>query len=109
MEQIDLTKAELFKDLIEITANDQTIDLHNEYDCIEIDYSAGSMKFVFKNLLTDKRVVLSFDNVIISEFKFLQPTVNMKLILDLFYRGRFEEGGTLSDQKDERYFCYVEI
>jgi len=97
---IDLTNAELFLDLTTIHNGESFFDLHNDYNCADINYKLldNAISFLFQPKppeLMKKDLCLLFEEATI-----VDCTINLKRTddsstLDLFYRGRYEIAGNL--------------
>jgi hypothetical protein len=115
MNIVELTNAELFKDLTTVDAGEALFDLHNNYVCTNIDYKpeTKSLFFLFEATMADaekKHLCLLFENVTFSTFRlFLKRTADSSR-LDSFYRGRYEKDGALFEHAPtgETYF-YLEF
>lgn len=96
----DLTKAELFKSLLVFKTKETVIDLHNDYDCENINYEfdKSCLKCLFKG---KDEVTLEFSDVIITKLGLLLKRTSDSSILNNFYRGRFEQEGVLREYSNE--------
>jgi hypothetical protein len=114
---IDLSNAELFLDLTTIDYDGSFFDLHNEYECTEINYNLfeKSINFLFQpraSAQIKKDLYLLFEDATIANC-----TINLKRTadsgtLDLFYRGRYEIADkifeTSSDGENIFYVNFIE-
>ncbi|WP_336834532.1 hypothetical protein [Sphingobacterium siyangense] len=104
--KISLTQAELFKNNITLDLDDAHLDLHNDYECIRLVYNRTYNEF----RLTFKRVTLETDvnynqvDVVFIDavidtclFVFDEDVSDKFRIIDLLYRGRFENGDKLAE------------
>ena len=109
---IDLTNAELFLDLTTINYDGFFFDLHNDYECADINFSLSekTIGFLFQprgSAQLKKDLYLLFEGATIAN-----GTINLKRTadsstLDLFYRGRYEIAGELfeiSSEGDNVYY-----
>jgi hypothetical protein len=111
---IDLTNTELFKDLTTIESKDKSFDLHNDYDCILIDYDVKKRVLIIdlKRNGREKgdKLRLQFENASIAKLELHSTESQDSGTISSFYRGRFEINGILSEysSQGERYF-YIEF
>jgi hypothetical protein len=112
---VELTNAEILKDITTVESGEVFFDLHNDYVCTDIDYKSQTktLFFLFEPTMADaekKHLCLLFENVIFSTFRlFLKRTADSSR-LDSFYRGRYEKDGALFEHAPtgEAYF-YLEF
>jgi hypothetical protein len=116
MKQLDLTRSELFKNLIELNYEGVYIDIHNNYYCYYIKHDEGReiVQMLFSSL--DSSILL---NKIDIEFKrvdlikmslLLQNGPTENLTLDTFYRGRYEVKGVLKEYSDQgKPYFYIDF
>lgn len=112
MEEIYLTKSELFESLLEIRIGENYIDLHSDYDCLKLMYSDNNdFLLVFNSLSSNGLVVsLKFSNTTFSSINLLFNEVTESVTLDSFYRGRFEKDGILKEySEDGQSYFYLEF
>ncbi|MCC8409255.1 hypothetical protein LJ707_09945 [Mucilaginibacter sp. UR6-1] len=112
--EIRLTETELFKSLTEIEDGTTYIDLHNEFDCKEVNISPNEVQLVFTNNLDVpkvKRVGLIFKDAKITKVSTsLQNGDFTSLTIDNIYRGRFENSDGLFERSDNGlYYYYVDF
>jgi hypothetical protein len=99
-------QSELFKNLIEIDVNEYCIDLHNDYDCIQLNFSGinNELLFSFKSLSADAKyplVILQFEAVELKKINIdLQIDAQCRTI-DNLYRCRFLQDGVLIEYSNE--------
>jgi len=114
---IDLTDAELFKDLVFINQGDVAFDIHNDYDCINMSYEkAGaflSLNFEasgFNKTASYKQVRIEFKEAILVKVDLVLNRTADSTTINNIYRGRFEQEGKLLEYSDDggRYF-YIEF
>jgi len=95
-----IIKTELFKSLVEIEVNDYCIDLHNDYDCTQLNYSGSNNELLlsFRCIRDNSKypsVILQFDQVELKKMNIdLQVNAQCRTI-DNLYRCRFALGETL--------------
>ena len=110
MKTIELTIDELFKPFTEIQLNGTIVDLHNDYECVEIacNLQNKSLMFVFgENNYFRKKVWLSFSGVEMINSTFLLDNILFPKTLDNFYKGRFLNAqNELKEQNPEGKNCY---
>lgn len=114
---IDLTDSTLFQDLtyVEFSNGELGFDLHNDYNCITIDFNSkdNSIKFFFesnKKDIIDNHLFLFFKNAKIENFNlFFERTTDTSTINN-FYRGKFERESIVLEYMEtgERFF-YIEF
>lgn len=107
---VELTNVELFKSLVGIESDNGFIDLHNDYDCISIQYSVETKLFEISFQATNSNVVLQFKDAVINKFNLVPKRTEDSCTLNSFYRGRFEVNGELFEYSPigERYY-YIEF
>ena len=100
----------LFKDLIQYETGEIIYDFHNDYDCIKICLENKTLTFTYKNHSNNSVLLMKFAEVEIDRFEFLNESDNQPLILDNFYRGRFEKDNELLEFSNDGKACfYVEF
>ncbi|MCS3795075.1 hypothetical protein [Niastella sp. OAS944] len=115
MNTVELTNAELFKDLTTVVVGKRFFDLHNDYDCIDIEYKleTKSLAFLFEACRTgivERHLYLLFENVTCSTFKLFFKRIVESSTLNSFYRGRFIKDDTLFDHApDGEAYFYLEF
>ena len=97
---IDLTNTELFLDLTTIKYGESFFDLHNDYDCTDINYKllSKTISFLFQPSTSEplkKGLCLLFEDATIVDFNVNLKRTSDSFTLDLFYRGRYEIDGKL--------------
>lgn len=95
MALIELTNAELLKDLTTVETVDTFFDLHNEYICTNIDYKSSDKTLFFlfepnKNDAAKNNLYLLFENATIANLNFYINKTADSSTLDSFYRGRYQ-------------------
>jgi hypothetical protein len=116
MFQIELTNFELFKNFMEVENETFYVNLHNEFDCVAIDFSNLDSKLVIsfsanKYCKSDgMRVNLVFEDCSISSFSIKPEKTNLSFCtIDNVYRGRFLENEVLIDSLDGRFYYYIDF
>lgn len=99
---IDLTNTELFLDLLTIKYGESFFDLHNDYDCTDINYKLldKTIRFLFQPRIPEpmkKDLCLLFEEATIASFNVNLKCTADSCTLDLFYRGRYEIDSDLID------------
>lgn len=115
--KIRLPQSELFKDIVAVDLDGISLDLHNDYDCIRLEYNAAFNEFrlTFKriNLATDANydlVDLVFIDAVMETCLFVldEDVSNEFKTIDLLYRGRFENGNELAEfDRSGRSLYYI--
>ena len=107
----DLTGSELFKDLASFKLDDEIIDLHNSYNCIDIVFDAvvNELKIVFEHISeAGNKVGLVFENVSIRKMSIKLNRTPDSQTLNILYRGRFEVNNVLYEYSSlqQSYFYF---
>ncbi len=107
---IELTNIELFKSLSRVEFDNAIIDLHNDYVCTSMQYSADKGIFDLFFRAERSNVVLQFKGAVVTKFGLVLKRTEDSCILNNFYRGRFEVNGELLEYSPlgERYY-YMEF
>jgi hypothetical protein len=112
---IELTNAELLKDLTTVETVDTFFDLHNDYTCTNIDYKLldKMLGFLFEPNKSDaakNNLYLLFENATIVNLNLDLTRTTDGSTLDSFYRGRYQLEDTLVEYAPtgEGYF-YLEF
>jgi len=90
----------LFENLTEFNIENTSIDLHNDYVCIQIEYMKEEIKFIFvRNSLNEDKNLLEivFKRIEFRKCQFEFNKLNSQLTVDNFYRGRFTDDDKLFD------------
>jgi len=110
MNPIDLSQNELFEPILDFKMGNEYIDLHNDFNCIEIQEIVDKQNiiFLFDSLQNDnKKIALLFELAKITENKFKLSDISKSTTLSNFHRGKFENrNSTLSEinEKGQKYF-----
>jgi hypothetical protein len=115
--KIDLGVPELFDDLLEIEIEDQFVDLHNNFTCVNISYNANAKEVKISFIADDltegqsfSQVEIMFSEAEVNELNFPLDLEGNGLCLDSFYRGRIEQNNNLFDKTpDGRYLFYLDF
>ena len=109
-------QSELFENFIDIIIISKLkIDLHNDYDCIKLEFSEKEKNllisfFAIKNDSAFPKVVLQFENVTLQNVTFNFEETIRYLTLDTLYRGRFVKNGILEEySEDGRSYFYLDF
>jgi hypothetical protein len=116
MKQINLTKSELFENLIELTKESIYIDLHNDYDCKHVLYDEvlKTICISFDSINSSNsynKVDIRFEGIEVNKISLqLQSGLQKDITLDTFYRGRYEVDGDVKEfsQEGKPYF-YIDF
>jgi hypothetical protein len=101
---------ELFKNLAELNYDDQYYDFHNDYDCQKILFENEEIILVFKNIVSEKILLLKFKGVFIEKMDFFNVSNIEYLTIDNLYRGKVEIDGSLIDISDNgKAYFYLEF
>jgi hypothetical protein len=117
MREINLTEAELFKNLIEIQDVGIYIDLHNDYSCSRLLYDpaqSGDLLIEFLLIGSEKpfkKVEIVFGDVRVTKMSLqLFDGIHINLTIDNMYRGRFQLGDALYEYSNSgRSYYYVDF
>jgi hypothetical protein len=107
---VDLTDSDILEDVTSITRNGHTIDLHNDFDCVEVTYSNGSLNVMFEQTSQSEseyvKVCIVFKDAEIAKLKLDLANDEDQRTIDTLYRGRFEANGELFEHSTtgKRYF-----
>ncbi len=99
----------LFEFQLVFEAGHRIVDLHNDYKCenIAYDFSKQTLKCDFKG---ESNVRLEFNGAIVKQMNLILKRTEDSSTLNSFYRGRFEENGTLLEySKDGKGYYYLEF
>lgn len=110
---IDLTKAELLKDLTLLDLEIGVYDLHNEYECslISLTPTENSLSILFESDIAGKeKVCFQFKEVRVAKFELFPKQLSDRNTINTIYRGRFESEGQVHEHSNlgESYF-YIEF
>lgn len=114
---IELTDAELFKDLVLIDQDGIAFDVHNDYDCINMTYEKKEPSLILyfeasskKETTSCKRIRVEFKEATLVKFDLILNRTTDSATINNIYRGRFEQEGKLLEYSDDgaRYF-YIEF
>jgi hypothetical protein len=115
MIEINLTNWELFLNFIEIENENCYLDLHNDFECVLIEYAdvSGGFYLNFKAVSNPySEVEISFFNAEFGKIKIEMANdslVSKSKIVDTLYRGRFEtpEGELLEKSLTGKNYYYI--
>lgn len=107
---IDAKNIVFFKDLTQLDYQNNYYDLHNDYDCVKIDFHDTILILTLNKIENDNVIFLKFNNVNITKISFFSEKKTSNLTINILYRGRFEKDGELVDlsQTNQSYF-YIEF
>lgn len=107
--KINSDKFELFQNISQFDFDKISYDFHNDFDCKKIKFQNNVLILVFRNILNNFLVSLSFDkaSLILCEFDFTETIET--LTIDNLYRGKFEIDGTLMEFENGRGYFYLEF
>lgn len=115
--KISLPQSELFRNIAEVDFGDTYLDLHNDYECVRLEYKVEDKecRLTFKrvNMKTESSYEL-VDLVFIDSlmqtclFVFDEGALDDFKTIDLLYRGRFENSNGLTEfDSFGRSFYYI--
>ncbi|VTR34536.1 sortase family protein [Sphingobacterium thalpophilum] len=115
--KISLPQSELFRNIAEVDLGDTYLDLHNDYECVRLEYKVEDKecRLTFKrvNMKTESSYEL-VDLVFIDSvmqtcsFVFDEGVLDDFKTIDLLYRGRFENSNGLTEfDSFGRSFYYI--
>ncbi len=110
----EVAELELFKDLTYITQDGKEYDLHNDYNCSNLNYDkeSKSLSLLFEQVNNELslKLCLIFKEVIIAKFNLLFSFSTDVKTVNNFYRGKFEENGQLIEFSSEgQGYFYLEF
>lgn len=108
MDVIELNTVELFKSLLEVELGEKLLDLHNDFDFKELKFSnnVNELSLIFADVKNSKELIIVFHSIIILE---LELPLGNDLIIDNFYRGRYEFEEKLFDEYLNKKCYYIEF
>lgn len=115
--KISLPQSELFRNIAEVEFGDTYLDLHNDYECVRLEYKVEDKecRLAFKcvNMKTESSyelVDLVFIDAVMQtcSFVFDEGMLDDFKTIDLLYRGRFENSNGLTEfDSFGRSFYYI--
>jgi hypothetical protein len=104
---------ELFKDLTWLQQKNKVFDLHNDYNCVSINYDLARRitEIIFESINSKlNKLCLLFEESSIVKFIFFLNKSGDASTINSFYRGRFETSEGLAEYSASggRYF-YIEF
>lgn len=116
VKSFELNYPELFKNLSEIQIGNIHVDLHNNYDCYQINYSKETheLKLSFKTSMEQIQSIthldIIFENVVINSMSFDLGDVKDMMTIDNLYRGKYQEKDKLKEfTEDGKAYYYLEF
>ena len=114
MKRKELKSPGLFESLLEIQVEKgRYVDLHNDYDCYQINYlsKTGELQLLFKALdATIEQVELVFEGAVINSMSFSFEDVSEMATIDSLYRGKYQDLSGLRELSEEgKSYYYVEF
>jgi hypothetical protein len=115
MNTIDLTNLELFKSLMEIQNEDTYIDLHNDYNCDQLEFLSSNKQLRIRFISINKKAKFATITIFFKHISFEKITITPEksidgITIDNFYRGRYEYNDGLKEtSEDGRNFYYLEF
>lgn len=100
----DLTPTPLFDGLLSFQIEGVEVDLHNEYDCRAVSLEKNTLRLSFIHVSTSQPIIILFKDALVCVLSF-DPSIPDST-LDLFYRGRFEEGENVLSTYDQQGRSY---
>lgn len=102
---VDLTGSKILEPLEELAYVGGYIDLHNDYYCTDVKQLVKckemQLQFTSSGEKTYQKVTIKFKDVEIKKMSLpLQNKIYNGIIVDTFYRGRYEEHGNLREYSD---------
>ena len=115
--KISLPQSELFRNIAEVDLGDTYLDLHNDYECVRLEYKVEDKecRLTFKrvNMKTESSyelIDLVFTDSVMQTCSFVvdEGVLNDFKTIDLLYRGRFENSNGLTEfDSFGRSFYYI--
>lgn len=99
-----MTLTPLFEGLLSFQIEGLEVDLHNEYDCRAISLEKNALRLSFVHTFMDQTIILLFKDAVLCLLSFDLSIPDSTL--DLFYRGRFEEGENVLSTYDQQGRSY---
>lgn len=103
-------RPELFKDITEIDVNGYCVDLHNDYDCLKLQFSGNELLMSFKSIRDNSKysfVVLQFKAVDIQKLQLNFGVEAQHKTIDRLHRCRFLQVGELIEYSKEGKAFYA--
>ncbi|MEB3802170.1 hypothetical protein INQ45_14205 [Flavobacterium columnare] len=102
------SQVELFKDLSYFDYDQNSFDLHNDFDCKKIQFENNELTLVFKKNEDNFFLFFKFQNTNLTIFNFTF-NINEALTIDNLYRGKSEVDGYLKELDNNRGYFYLEF
>lgn len=102
------TEIKLFEDLSYFDYEQNSFDLHNDFDCKKIQFEDNVIILIFKKINTNVFIFLKFQNTNITHFNF-NFKINEALTVDNLYRGKLEVDGNLKEFNNNKGYFYLEF
>lgn len=107
---IEAKSIDFFKDLTQISYLEQFYDLHNDYDCLKINYKNNTLFLELKKIENNDIIFLGFYKASIENLVFFNEKSIHPLTINILYRGRIDKDGVLLDlSKDDQSYFYLEF
>jgi hypothetical protein len=109
---VSITNYKLFEDISEFLFDGHRVNLHDDFECTQIQFvdESGLFVFTFTQLEERQVVELQFHNARLSNLDIHFPLNTNASTLEIFYRGRFEEDGILQELTiDNEKIFYLEF
>lgn len=107
---IEAKSIDFFKDLTQMSYLEQFYDLHNDYDCLKINYKNNTLFLELKKIENNDIIFLGFYKASIENLVFFNEKSIDPLTINILYRGRIDKDGVLLDlSKDNQSYFYLEF
>ena len=104
--KVNTLDLEIFKDLLEFNVEEIYYDLHNDFDCLNLNFENDTLVLTLKGI-NSSMLYVKFRNVELTLFNFSENS-NISTI-DSLYRGKFEIDNKLVESKDKLGYIYLEF
>jgi hypothetical protein len=106
---IDSKEIDVFNNLSEFDLDNVYYDLHNDFNCVKVEFESDILILFFENIANMYLVSIRFQNAILTlcEFDFDQKIES--LTIDNLYRGKFEINGKLIEFDNNKGYFYLEF
>ena len=111
MKYLSITNITALQPLLDFDIKGVNIDLHNDFDCIEINDNTKKLEFLFKRTIgnefyKEQNAILIFNDIVECNFQFLKENErlgDMKTLMN-FAKGEFSEDHKFCHNSDIKYF-----
>ncbi len=105
----DISKFDLFEPILDFKIGDEYVDLHNDFNCVNIEEFADKQNIVlyFTSISSDsKKIAIRFDDAKLATSKYKLTDKKRYTTLSNFHHGKFENKNSLNEKNEQgqKYF-----